>query len=131
MSAYIVSDETISGMLSAIRFDKYDGMHGYYFNGEWLALKSNEKVIGQKLVDENYRSVNYRYSDNTEPHVFQKKHVLPSQVEIIKLCACYDYQSCETDDWEKTEAHAIMTGLRELAITSLPGYEEATWGWGQ
>ena len=49
-------------------------------------------------------------------------------VEIIKLCDCYDYQSCETRDWETTEAFAICAALRAAAIDSLPGYEDAPWG---
>ena len=130
MSAYTVSDKTISGMLQVVRLARC-GV-GVYWSGESYRITSdNLNEVGQKLVNENYRSVNCRYDEDTKPHEFS---VVPlsmaelTPVQIIKLCDCYSYQSCETDDWKLTEAFAIYDALRGAAIAMLPGYEDAPWG---
>ena len=128
MSAYIVSDNTISGMLLAAAREISERPY-YYWNGQAIFFKGNFTEIGQKLVDENYRSINYRYSEKSKPHEYKPKHLAPlSSIEIIKLCNCYSYQTCETDDWRQTEAWEIMHTLRSMATRALPGYEEARWG---
>lgn len=132
MSAFVVNDETISGMLKGKDFGAYPGNGlAYYWNGTMHYFNGHTQEIGQKLLDENYRSVNYRYSEDTQPRRFRERVLnhRVSVVEVIKLCDCYDYQSCETPDWPETEAHAIMTALRERAIRNLPGYDDAPWGY--
>jgi hypothetical protein len=129
MSAYIVSDETIAGMLQATRYVQYRDIRIYWEDSSYRINEHNIMHVGQKLVNENYRSVNYRYGESSKPHAFIRPHIEPlTPVEIIKLCHCYRYQSCETEDWENTEAFAIYDALREAAIAALPGYEEAPWG---
>ena len=133
MSAYLVSDETITGILSAIHISRYQGEQpSYYWNDERHIITS-PRDIGQKLLDENHRSVTARYGEKANEHWPKRTYRIlsarpVSPVEIIKLCDCYSYQACETNDWSETEAHAIVTALRERAITNLPGYEEAAWG---
>ena len=130
MSAFIVGNKHINAMLKAASLNRYpgDGAH-YYWNGESYYFNGNSHIIGQKLVDENYRSVNYRYTEQEEPEQFKSMvlHAEYTPVQIIKACDCYNYQSCETPDWRETEAYAIMTALRERAIDMLPGYDEADW----
>ena len=48
-------------------------------------------------------------------------------VSILKMCDCWEYQSCETDDWEQTPAYKLLNAIRRAAIRSLPGYEDAPW----
>lgn len=89
--------------------------------------------VGQILVDQNYRSVNYRYDDRLEPEVFEitgndlkyTKRLTP--VETLKALASYDYQSSETPDYEETAACKLANLIRHYAIESLPGYDEAKW----
>jgi len=49
-------------------------------------------------------------------------------VQTLKAIACFDYQACETDDWQQSEAFAFCEALRDRAINKLPGYSEAKWG---
>ncbi len=49
-------------------------------------------------------------------------------VVIAKQIANYEYQSCEHDSWESSEAHAFCRALAERLLRSLPGWEEAPWG---
>ena len=86
------------------------------------------------LYAANVASVNYRY-DNRDgesvdhiPHYRDNdiRHINP--VQVLKALACYEYQSCETPEWDASEAHAFCEALRHRMIQVLPGYEEATWG---
>jgi hypothetical protein len=129
MSAFIVGNKHISAMLQASQRIRYAGDGASYrWNGQSYYFNGNRQEIGQKLVDENYRSVNHRYGENERPHEFKMEY-LPrfSAVQIIKACDCYNYQTCETPDWKETEAYAISQALRERAIDLLPGYDEAEW----
>ena len=129
MSTFTLSNEHISAMLS-IMYPRYPGdTIYYYYHGEPHYVNGNIHAVGQLLLDENYRSVNYRYSENNPaPRFFYRTLRAYTPVEIIKACDSYRYQSCETDDWEQTEAFAICEAIRERAIDSLPGYDEAdTW----
>ncbi len=131
MSAFVVSDKTIAGMLQATRQDHY-GVYVYWNNESKRIHNHDTSVAAQVLVDENYRSVNYRsglYGHETvESHTYSDPYVEPLElIQIIKLCNCYAYQSCETDDWKETEAYAICDALKETAIRALPGYENAEW----
>ena len=85
-------------------------------------------ALGKKLIDENYKSVNYRYGENAEPHEFTYKPVKQrTAVEILKACACYSYQTCEHPEWKESEAYVIVQVLKARAINKLPGYAEADW----
>jgi hypothetical protein len=58
-------------------------------------------------------------------------HVIPapaSTVVIAKQIANYEYQSCEHDGWQESEAHAFCRALADALLRSLPGWEEAPWG---
>lgn len=96
--------------------------------------------FGQMLWDQNIRSVKARYpnepSDTLPGPVgedFEYKHRLTlhtprlDPVSVIKASQCYDYQSCETDDYRNTPAGCAVEAIKARAIRSLPGYEEAPW----
>ena len=87
--------------------------------------------VGFMLLAQNYASVNFRYEDKEESPLYRFRPVahLPHlrPVQILKALACYEYQSCETPDWEQTEAHAFCEALRHRVIGQLPGYDDAGW----
>lgn len=119
MSAYIVSDATIDALVTfAIG------------GGVYRVTSENPQKVGQMLVNENYRSVNHRYREKELAHTYTFKpmtrHLSP--VTILKLCDCYDYQACETEDYEATDAAKMIDGIRHRAIRTLSGYDDAPWG---
>lgn len=136
MSAFICNNEHINAMLQVANLTQFP--HGqyspsYYWeeNGkaESRPIRPSDEAIGQKLVDENFHSVNHRYQENEEPYrfrplPFQKRYSL---VQILKACNCYIYQACEHPSWKESEARAIVKALKERAIRLLPDYEEAMW----
>jgi hypothetical protein len=48
-------------------------------------------------------------------------------VEILKLCAGFSYQACETPDWEQSIAYSLIRRIEKAAIDKLPGYDDAPW----
>lgn len=57
--------------------------------------------------------------------LWQRQQV--SVVGALKALACYEYQSCESDDWESTEAFAFCEALRHTLIWALPNIDDAAW----
>ena len=126
MSAFVVSSAHISGMLCAAAWVAMGDRFSYFYNGKWIT-PSSPPMLGQLLLDENYRSVNYRYESDESGKFRYNPIVICTPVEVVKLCDSYQYQACETDDWMDTEAWAVYHALRERAINRLPGYEQAPW----
>ena len=131
MSAFIVNDYHINALLN-YALNLHERIHVPRLQIEISGSISDEQLsaIGQILLDENYRSVNYRYAEKTKPHEFKFKrdyftHRKP--VEILKACNCIDYQSCETDDYYQSKAAKIIDTIRAYAISNLPGYDTAAW----
>jgi hypothetical protein len=99
-------------------------------------------AVGRMLIAENVASVSYRYgekdlaelpgpNDQTGLHGdyrFREFAGYPDPIVILKAVACYRYQSCETPDWEESEAFAFCDALEKTAISRLPGYDDAP-GW--
>lgn len=48
--------------------------------------------------------------------------------QVFKAADCYAYQTCEHEDWPKSEAYSFIESLRGSAWHALPGYEAAEWG---
>ena len=95
------------------------------------------------LYQENIRSVRERYpkdkwEDLPGPSV-KPIHIVASgreralaayrrtPVQILKMCDCLEYQSCETDDYRESIAFELLEAIRRAAIRELPGYEDAPW----
>lgn len=133
MSAYVVTDFHINGLVTWAAMHNGNDKVSYYWEGRRRYIQDDEQRVASVLYAQNVRSVNSRYSEAEPAHGFKFKDVLGSimhhtQVEIIKACHCYDYQSCQNDDWPQTEAHAIVKAIEDAAIRRLSGYEDAAWG---
>lgn len=130
MSAFVVSDNHINVLLTFAIIKRAS----YYWRPAQARMQisaDNADQIGQILLEENFRSVNYRYSDSEPPHRYQYQRVRSdnySAVDVLKAVNCLDYQSCETPDWPDTHAYAILDGIKDRAIRALPGYDDSK-GW--
>jgi len=153
MSAFVVSQAHIDYLLTAgIRYSSpalgadrvtwqarpsppYPGSAGYE---GWIAeVRANRReldytnadTVGAMLWAENHRSVSARYGElqATPEYRYRETARRVSAVGALKLLRCFEYQSCESADWEVTEAYRFCEGLRTLLIARLPGYEAAPW----
>lgn len=84
---------------------------------------------GAMLMAENAESVNHRYDeeDIEEPYVYARPWRTCTPVEVLKLIDCYEYQTCEHPEWERSEARAFCEALRGRMIGRLEGYDGADW----
>lgn len=150
MSAFIVSKEHIDVLLAAGLHSKYGHCLTWYDRppeqgGAELHELSfvNVDEIGQMLVSENVQSVRARYPDIDhggiapgpaveywrEPYTYANPGFDPTPVETLKALGCFEYQSCEHEGWETSEALRFCEALRADAIERLDGMETAPWGW--
>ncbi len=129
MSAFICNQYHINVMLSGLpeRTQKH-----IFLNEKTYEFSKVEDMqeLGQILVNENYRSVNHRYNEENTPEIFVfqrnlKRYFKP--VEVLKAVHCYQYQSCETDDWENSIAADLCDAITSRVSSRLPGYEDAAW----
>ncbi len=126
MSAFIVSNTHIATLMN---FAHRHHVTVYYNDRRWDARNSDDfATLAQILVNQNYLSVNTRYDEGKEPADY--RHIDTPEVPIVqifKACDCYDYQACETDDYQETLARRFIDAIRREAWTGLPGYDDAAW----
>ena len=109
MSAFICSDYHVS-VLANYAFEQ--GVN-YYWRGRYRKCADPEE-IGAILMKENIRSVNYRYQERSRSLFEYAASVvgnMPDNAQILQAAFCLNYQSCERDDWPKSEAHAILMAI--------------------
>lgn len=126
MSSYIVSNTHISAIVRWAASNK----GSYWDSGasRRYEITDNKQKVCQILLDANYKSVNTRYSENNSAVItYNPKAKALRPVEVIKACDCLAYQSCDDDSWDTSIAKAIVDSIRDKAIDSLPGYEDAAW----
>lgn len=88
------------------------------------------------LSTENAESVAFRYREPVAayPAVLAYPRLDIATIDanigaIFRSIACLEYQSCERDDWEKSNACQLLKGLREALISRLPGADmDGAWG---
>ncbi len=149
MSAFIVGADHIDALITAARrlsIDHNQATFRWYTVQDGDAVHhhldhTNEHEVGAMLLTENYRSVNYRYGQSEATPPYTHKPWFPGPdisgaslsdqrqlVVLFKAIHCYEYQCCETPDWEQSSAHDFCRALKALAERSLPGYRDAA-GW--
>lgn len=85
--------------------------------------------VGVMLLAQNRRSVDFRYDETEIEDLYTHGPSSPrTVVELIKAIDCYEYQACETPDWEQTEAYRFCEVLRRALTHDLEGWDEAPWG---
>lgn len=131
MSAFLVADAHINFIVDFANtaLPKYNKLPGG-------ASLSDPQGTGEILYKANVASVDYRYpadAGNAAPDWSWKPSgpipaTLENLVKFLKALDCLEYQSCEPNDWEESQAFKIIRALRGMAINSLPGYDSAPWG---
>ena len=126
MSAFLVNDRHIDALLTwAINTPDYGAPRKL----DGMTVYDQPDLLGQILVDANYRSLSARYGDNDQPHEYKFRRYprTLSPVEVIKACDCLIYQCCEFEEWPTTKAYRMVQDMREGAINSLDGMDNAAW----
>lgn len=149
MSAFVVSKSHIDALIllglrlpypsaSPLRwsrsYDKWDTPTTCQLTHETL------HEVGQMLIDCCVESVSARYKDSAHDGLpgpcdeyYKRRYeweavtVTPSAVQGLKLISCYEYQSCEHEEWKASEGRSFCQALRGKLITELPEYTASDW----
>jgi hypothetical protein len=133
MSCFMVSDDHITYMLCAL-YEFTPSAHGKPDKDELTRL-------GGILQRECALSVTTRYREETRredlaytlligPFKLSPVRQQLDAVTALKQVACYEYQACESPNWQHSEARKVCRKIERAIIQALPGYEKAPWGIG-
>lgn len=92
--------------------------------------------IGRVLWHENHVSVNRRYRENTPtpPYTYRRPTRKIDPSGLLYAVACYDYQSCEHEEWEDSDAYRWTSTLRAALeahpdVDTAPPFGRYPWGY--
>jgi hypothetical protein len=142
MSAFYVGYATITEILASLKGDFRFKLPN---SDNWTELGQDgtRTLVGRILLLENVRSLQHRYPtdwhelvDGEEPEDYDfianaaanvvsivkgKSNSAPTTpVEVLKLIHCYEYQSCEHDEWEDSWAHRFMQHVAFVTQSPAP-----------
>jgi hypothetical protein len=126
MSACIVEDAQIDLIVSGAINKKIVFDRSTFGEGE-----ISPEVLGQILVDANYKSVNYRYGTDHKPHkyVFRGiENAADNPWNVLSAIDGYSYQACEPSDWINSSAKHFVDQIYKRVIQSFAEYSKAK-GW--
>lgn len=139
MSAFVVGHDHIDALLTWAIAKRVS----YYLASTRQSITintENAEEVGRILLQENERSVGTRYDTqdpdnmpgtNGENDANYRFRLWPNNltpVSILKACRCFDYQACETEDYERSVAYLIVNAIRHHAVSALPDWDAAP-GW--
>lgn len=116
-------------------------------------------TIGRMLIRANVRSIEARYPDTigkpedmpgpnfdnpdrafADTYQWSPVRKVLTPVALASLVACYEYQTCEFDGWEESEAFKFCETLKSLlfarwfpaidpsgSLWDIPGFDHAMW----
>jgi hypothetical protein len=140
MSAYLVSQDHILYLIDAAR--KFGSRtFSYYFNGHSYEVTTEEQQLktARMLIEANVASVTHRYPGGGElpgakldpgeldsiPFIQGK----PEPLQVLEALNCYEYQCCEINPWELSQAWSFVQALRQRVIRYLIDQAEPIeWG---
>jgi len=117
-------------MSAWIATDKHIGSLALYYATNILTIDTSQESVAMQdianiLKEENIRSVNYRYSEETPiTECDLSVAVSLSHIDAHSLASSLDYQSCEHEEYYGSNAARILQEIREHAagvvMSSLP-----------
>ena len=126
MSAFTVTNTHINAL---VRYASRHDISVFYGNPTMrLNASGHEQEVAQLLLDENIKSVNYRYSETETGFIeYDRGAPILSAIQAIKAAQCLRYQSCEHPTYEGSIAELLVKAIISDAIPRLEGYNEAQW----
>jgi len=126
MSAFTVTNTHINALVRYASRHKLSVPYGHV--SVRLNVSEHEQEVAQLLLDENIKSVNYRYSETETGYIeYDRGAPILSAIQAIKAAQCLRYQSCEHPTYEGSIAQLLVEAIISDAIPRLEGYNEAQW----
>lgn len=138
MSAWLVSENHINALISfaldnhVVQPDEAEGLCRVLADENARSLDARYPGQGDGDEAKNYRfhyiADIYDLIRKRKPQLRFSKNTLAAQ--IVKACDCYDYQACETDDYDTTPAAAFVNRVREVAAPLAGDVDRDSLLWG-
>ena len=124
MSAYVVDNKTISALAKAcesyeVKYTAENFVNTNKFGGIFVDVGRLRHDIGQSLLDQNYRSVNFRYNEDNPTPDFKFEDVDIDEGIVYGCINCYNYQACETDDYFESDIYKSLERLKAKMLERL------------
>lgn len=138
MSAFLNNNEHFN-VIASYFASRVHGQGLWYEVGDKYdyLTPDNAETVFWVLVNENTRSLQARYPQYPDMWANAKNYKfryiegakrLYSVGEMAKALDCLEYQSCEAEKHEQTEAYKLVQSMRKHLLTQLEDYEMAdTW----
>ena len=150
MSAYIC-DPSVFGILAAYAVENRCVIPEWRHGKRSDSRIQTAEQVARGLARENIRSVITRYPNSqdgnrpgsplldadieTAAAIYARYFIEHPQkltaAQVIRLCGCLDYQSCETDDWEETLAYQQLQRIGSTVMPGPAGYDIGRWAFTQ
>lgn len=133
MSALAVSANHVTYLLQAALQDPNQRIS---WGGREPITHENADAVGLRLLEANRASLGARYGDRwaeMDPPTYQypatlRRALPPEPVGVLKALDFYEYQCCEHEGWETSDAKLFCDWLRGMWTRQLPGYGALPWG---
>lgn len=143
MSAYMVNEDTLDLLASVASWSR-EGLFLYVKNGtlpprgeiryegEGEATyyrASDAKDIKQELRLENIASLNSRYPSDAGEMIGEEEgyraiyNDQATYAQVLGALSCYEYQACESENWENSYAHALCVAIRRAVCNLISSGE--------
>ena len=134
MSAFLVTPEHISEIVKYAKRKNFS--HAYNcFTKEHIDC--DPKNIVKLLAQANIDSLVARYGDDPKDYAdFVNKcldcfstigHADLGSGDIYNMLCCWDYQSCEVNNWYETDAYWLHVSLKGLVAKKMADGAKITW----
>lgn len=111
MSVSIVDHREIDILAKAIVKYKVD-----FRSDDYLRSVCSKTEIGQSLVNQNYRSVNERYEENTIPPQYKFKDVYFDDGELFQVINHYENQTYCVPNYFQSKLHFSLSRLKDKIL---------------
>lgn len=132
MSAFVVSKVHIDILVAVRHVVKKEHPSAKLFDNT-----HTDNDLGRMLWRENMLSVAHLYPDHEDMQLdeeelrrYRHEPMQATVVECIKAIHCYQYQACEHDGWETSDAKKYVDELHSSLVMLIPGYKEAPYSFG-
>jgi hypothetical protein len=144
MSAYIVDKRIIDALVTVAYYgpknelpvapwNVWGGFRPHYMMQDIVKDDMTPDELGRILWQTNHDSVNARYDEDTlvPEYTFERVPIAqrPTAAQTINILSCYEYQSCEHDEWIGSPAFLFCVQLLSKLVNRMPDVRNAAnWG---
>lgn len=145
MACLLINDKTISALVQAVfnaGYSKREAVNPWQYQNDpkayhyvMFALEESQKQANL-LKAANIASFNecYKHNPDMQEPAFKGDVQLcigappHGPLQAIKLVQFVEYQCCEVEGWENSEACKLLNKYLTVLIPNLPGYDRMSWG---